>query len=88
MLFRSGKYGITDKGINEINQKEISAISSGGVSILGTRDTGTVASRYNFKGRGWGHGVGMSQYGAKQMANEGFTYEEILEHYYTGVTIK
>lgn len=84
----NGKYGITDKGINEINQKEISAISSGGVSILGTRDTGTVASRYNFKGRGWGHGVGMSQYGAKQMANEGFTYEEILEHYYTGVTIK
>jgi stage II sporulation protein D len=39
-------------------------------------------------GRGWGHGIGMSQYGAKQMAEEGFTYDEILEYYYTGVTVK
>jgi stage II sporulation protein D len=30
----------------------------------------------------------MSQYGAKQMAEEGFTYDEILEYYYTGVTVK
>ena len=45
-------------------------------------------SDYNFQGRGWGHGVGMSQYGAKEMAAEGFTYDEILKHYYTGVTIK
>jgi len=30
----------------------------------------------------------MSQYGAKQMAEEGYTYKEILKHYYTGVTIK
>jgi len=38
--------------------------------------------------RGYGHGVGMSQYGALGMAQEGFTYEEILKHYYSGVTIK
>jgi stage II sporulation protein D len=30
----------------------------------------------------------MSQYGAKQMAEEGYTYEEILKYYYTGVTVK
>jgi stage II sporulation protein D len=30
----------------------------------------------------------MSQYGAKQMAEEGYTYEEIIKHYYTGVTVK
>jgi len=43
---------------------------------------------FTLEGRGWGHGIGMSQYGAKQMAEEGFTYKEILEYYYTGVTVK
>ncbi len=40
------------------------------------------------KTRGFGHGVGMSQYGAEGMANNGYTYKEILEHYYQGTTIK
>lgn len=39
-------------------------------------------------GGGNGHGVGMSQYGAKGMAEEGKTAEEILEHYYTGTTVQ
>ncbi len=37
---------------------------------------------------GYGHGVGMSQYGANAMATEGKTYEEILTWYYTGVTLE
>jgi len=37
---------------------------------------------------GYGHGVGMSQYGANTMANEGYNYQEILKHYYTGTDIK
>ena len=37
---------------------------------------------------GYGHGVGMSQYGANRMAEEGATYREILTHYYTGVTVE
>lgn len=37
---------------------------------------------------GYGHGVGMSQYGANGMAKEGFTYEEILKHYYTDVQLE
>lgn len=36
---------------------------------------------------GSGHGVGMSQYGAQGMAKEGYSYDEILKHYYTGVEI-
>ncbi len=36
---------------------------------------------------GYGHGVGMSQWGADGMANEGYNYKEILNHYYTGVEI-
>ncbi len=37
--------------------------------------------------RGYGHGVGMSQYGADYMARQGSTWQEILKHYYTGVEI-
>ena len=36
---------------------------------------------------GYGHGVGMSQYGANGMAKDGYNYKEILKHYYTGVEI-
>jgi stage II sporulation protein D len=39
------------------------------------------------KGSGFGHGVGMSQYGAFGYAKHGFTYDQILTHYYTGTTI-
>ena len=37
---------------------------------------------------GFGHGVGMSQYGANRMAREGADYVEILTHYYTGVSVE
>ena len=40
------------------------------------------------KNKGYGHGVGMSQYGAEGMARDGYTYEEILKHYYKDVEIK
>ncbi|MFP5298227.1 MAG: SpoIID/LytB domain-containing protein [Actinomycetota bacterium] len=38
-------------------------------------------------GRGWGHGVGMSQWGAEGLARRGGSYTEILSHYYTGIDI-
>ena len=38
--------------------------------------------------KGYGHGVGMSQWGAQGMANEGYTYYEILNHYYSDTQIK
>lgn len=38
-------------------------------------------------GRGWGHGTGMSQWGAHGLAQRGATYEEILGHYYTGTVV-
>lgn len=40
-----------------------------------------------FTTRGFGHGVGLCQYGADGMAKQGYTYEEILKHYYQGVEI-
>jgi stage II sporulation protein D len=39
------------------------------------------------KGGGYGHGVGMSQNGAKAMADSGKTYDIILKHYYTGTEL-
>jgi len=45
-------------------------------------------SSYTFSGGGWGHGVGMSQYGAKGMADSGFTYSQILSHYYPGTYLE
>ena len=41
-----------------------------------------------FAGMGYGHGVGMSQYGAKGMAEAGYTYKEIIEYYFTGAKVR
>ena len=42
---------------------------------------------WRFTGGGWGHGVGMCQVGAYALAGRGLGYRDILEHYYTGVTL-
>ena len=39
------------------------------------------------EGRGWGHGVGLCQIGAAVMASKGYSYTQILEHYYPGITL-
>ena len=78
----------------------VSSISVGGVelngvsfrSMLGLRsadfditksDDGVIITT-----RGYGHGVGMSQYGANGMAKAGYSYRDILLHYYSGVSIE
>ncbi len=43
--------------------------------------------RFIFWGRGFGHGVGMSQWGAQGMALKGANYEQILKHYYQGIAL-
>jgi len=45
-------------------------------------------SRYVFDGRGFGHGVGLSQWGAHAMAEQGKSYRDILQFYYTDVSIQ
>jgi len=45
-------------------------------------------NKFVIEGAGSGHGVGMSQFGAQGMAKEGYDFEEILEHYYTDITIE
>ena len=77
----------------------VETVSVGGTNIEGTelrRIFGlrsacfTVAAdseSVTFRVTGYGHGVGMSQYGANQLAREGKTWQEILEWYYTGATV-
>ena len=77
----------------------VETVSVGGTDIEGTelrRIFGlrsacfTVAAdseSVTFRVTGYGHGVGMSQYGANQLAREGQTWQEILEWYYTGATV-
>ncbi|MDQ7821657.1 MAG: SpoIID/LytB domain-containing protein [Candidatus Eremiobacteraeota bacterium] len=47
-----------------------------------------VPSRFHFSGGGWGHGVGMCQWGAYGMAKQGSGYRDILKYYYPGTEIR
>ena len=46
------------------------------------------ADEIMFAGMGYGHGVGLSQYGAKGMAEAGYSYKEIVEYYFTGASVR
>src|SRR5689334_17035518 len=77
----------------------VAAVAAGGasgapVTLDGSSCTGTCFSApagsgalFLFSGHGWGHGVGMSQYGAYGYAQHGSTYQQILAHYYPGTTL-
>lgn len=75
---------------------QIQSIGGGSVAVVTGKGTETLslgggaeirAERYLVSGSGWGHNVGMSQYGAKAMAELGFSYRDILEFYFNGVEI-
>ncbi|MGI8632544.1 MAG: SpoIID/LytB domain-containing protein [Solirubrobacterales bacterium] len=48
---------------------------------------GSSSGRWTVSGAGWGHGIGMSQYGAYGMARDGATYDQILAHFYSGTAL-
>ncbi|MGI6778660.1 MAG: SpoIID/LytB domain-containing protein [Acetivibrionales bacterium] len=79
------------KVVSSRGMKELEATKRG-LTILGANNKSKSLdfkpSAYTFKGKGWGHAVGMSQEGAKGMANAGFDYEEIIEHYFQGTKVK
>ena len=70
--------------------------NNGHVSVKGSTDLvqyqtkASLAAPESFviNGSGWGHGLGMSQYGAKVMAEQGFDYVDILKFYYKGVELR
>lgn len=73
-----------------INQKNFSGITLR--KLLNLRSTDMEITLENEKiqitTKGYGHGVGMSQYGANGMAKEGYSYKDILNHYYKDITIQ
>ncbi len=81
MLTSSGRATLAAKQIfvtNGVYQETYEMkVSQGGVN------TGFV-----FEGTGWGHSVGMSQYGAKGMAEAGYSYVDILLHYFPGTNLE
>lgn len=72
------------------NGKETLSDISDGLCILtgdGKENITSVKSAYFINGKGYGHGVGMSQYGAQYAAKLGYTFDEILSIYYPGATL-
>jgi stage II sporulation protein D len=78
----------TDKGVKDAPVTELRKYL-GNYEFRSTFITrvSPVKGGYEFGGRGWGHGVGMCQEGAKYMALKGRPYKKILRHYYPGVAI-
>jgi stage II sporulation protein D len=64
----------------------VGAYSSGGAKPRALPPSLAQAT-FVISGRGWGHGVGMAQWGAYGFAQQGSTYDEILSHYYPGTTL-
>jgi stage II sporulation protein D len=58
------------------------------LSVLALPAGADAATRHVIRGAGWGHGIGMSQYGAYGYALEGAGYRGILSHYYTGTSLE
>ena len=98
-----GKYTISGTGaVSTVGEKPYVITGTGSVSALeGKENTGsggftsqpgqgvvTVSGgSYTFNGSGWGHQVGMSQYGANAMARRGFTFDQIVAFYFPGVQV-
>ena len=79
-------------GVKEVIIGGVSVSGKDMRSIFGLRSScfeiNVSGDSVRFEVSGYGHGVGMSQYGANTMAKEGYTYKQILTHYYSGTQIE
>lgn len=78
---RISKIKFDDKELTGVEVRNLLGLRSADFDFLMT-DKGVL-----FTTRGYGHGVGMSQYGANGMANSGYSYDKIIKYYYSGVNI-
>ena len=78
--------GLSEKGNEDRDTPDLEAANVVSSTELITLN-GTPGN-FVFVGRGWGHGVGMSQYGAKDLAELGYDYDVILRTYYVGTELK
>lgn len=84
-----GASGTTNTKQNLILQTATGTTEKTFDNTLNTNEEKTVVyGDFTIYGKGFGHGVGMSQSGAMGMAKAGYNYEEILEYYYQGIQIE
>lgn len=75
--------------VSTLPSTSVSVLTAYGTEILTTAQSATTNDgTFTVTGTGSGHQVGMSQLGAVNMANLGYTYTDILQFYYTGITIE
>lgn len=73
---------VNNKTYTGIEFRQLLSLRSTDFTITKTNNT------YSITTKGYGHGVGMSQYGANGMAKENYTYDEILKYYYQNIEIE
>lgn len=76
--------------VSELERGQGGGETGGGNTAVTQPGSGTVTvsgNSYTLNGGGWGHQVGLSQYGANAMARRGFTYDEIITFYFPGVQV-
>ncbi len=78
----NSKYIASSNGVSKVNDENLNIYNGTNITSI------SISDKFVFNGKGWGHGLGMSQWGAKVMAEQGFTFEEILTHYYTGTKVE
>ncbi len=79
---------VTSSGIKAAASDDLYAIGSHGTRHHVSTSSSVAPGTYVLDGAGWGHGLGMSQWGAKAMADRGFGYADILNFYYKGTTLE
>lgn len=86
---RDAFYAISSNGTSEISGPVSVMTETGLVVVSGdtTQQTNGKITGWIIAGRGFGHNVGLSQWGAYAMAAQGFTYDRILQFYYPGTTL-
>jgi stage II sporulation protein D len=72
----------------KVDKSQIFVLGGSGAAQQIPQDSIEISDKkYVFKGKGYGHGLGMSQWGAKGYAEQGYDYKKILQAYYSGVNI-
>ena len=93
----NGAYAVNSDGdVSALTDGQAYVITGGGSTALlepsaGGSSSASVGSgdgTFTITGSGWGHSVGLSQWGAYAMAQQGYTYEDILTFYYTGIEVR
>src|SRR5438067_6341042 len=74
-------------GLAMLRRLVLAAVAALVLAAPASAGTTVAAATFVFSGHGWGHGIGLSQYGALGYAQHGSTYTQIVSHYYPGTQL-